>query len=285
VTAIPAATAATDPAPVALRVSLARASALEPWYGGRVGPAPQGSVTVAALAADPGHIAALARAVAEAEGHARLDIAAGFVWSHVAYRAIAAPLVCAAVDGVAPVTTAQTVAMTFDAAGEPDDVTFTDRRMLTVHPVADRTAVRCTDRGALAGAVRGQILATLAPLVPVAAPLARRGERVLWLEVGDLVTSILGGVAEDLERPDARDFADAVLAGAPVLGSAAWTPFTHAGITCTHHVRSSCCRYWQVGPAPCGACPLRSADERAERFAMWNERIAADRRGDAAIAH
>jgi hypothetical protein len=50
-------------------------------------------------------------------------------------------------------------------------------------------------------------------------------------------------------------------------------------------VRSSCCRYWQVGPAPCGACPLRSADERAERFAMWNERIAADRRGDAAIAH
>jgi len=263
-----------------LQAAMARATAIDPdgWYGGAVGPAPEGTVTIARLAAEPGRLDVLSDLVATANGYGLRDVAAGFVWGDLVYRVLAAPLVCAAVDGIAPVTGPSSVAITFGDTGASVGVTFTEMRHLTLHPDASPEAVHCADRGALVAALREQFTRTLGPLVPVLSPRVRRSERVLWLEACDIAATLLTHVGEKIGRGETlRAFADALLDGTgPLPGRSRWLPFTHAGITCTHHLRHSCCRYYAVGPAPCGTCPLRSAEQRAERFREWNERRAAE---------
>lgn len=99
-----------------------------------------------------------------------------------------------------------------------------------------------TDTDTLRAALRD----TLAVLIPMLAPWARRSGRTQWAALSDVIATALWSAGEALgDAPRGREEAALLLDGTPPFtGTANFVELAHHGAARTWRVRNTCCLAW-----------------------------------------
>jgi ferric iron reductase protein FhuF len=204
------------------------------------GPARDGEIACADLAADPGLVAATVAASADGRGSDDLQVGASLWWQGYAYRVAGTALACWLLTGVAPDVRAERMAVGI-ARSRPSSV---------VYRAADGT----TDLGTF---VEQLFPGHLDPVATALRAGHRIGTALVWGDAAAACASGAGAVRE-AAGPAWHERLDAFLAAAPhdLAGLGHWEP--HPDGTWAYQ-RLTCCLWWKTtvsGGALCSDCSL-----------------------------
>jgi hypothetical protein len=264
-----------------LRETAARLSALDPYAGFEVGPAPDdGWLSLGTVERDGRLDTWLALLVSR---HGRRNVAGSTLGSHLAGAVIGPTVSAMMLDNRCPDPAVDNLAVRTDAGGDVQRSAILTPTVVVLPEdpgAADPHSVVVTDEAALHSWWAERAAATLSPLLAAVRARAPFGLRNLWGTVADDVagmaiwTAQLAGRDADPAWQRAQRLIDALAQHAPVkLNRGRPFPVGYPGGTQLFQVRGTCCLYYrsalECGPPAetyCNTCPLRDDDSRERRL-------------------